>query len=104
MGMFKFTKVYYFKNNLGKPINKLEEKYKYNFDILEQLIRIIMSVSIVSVYSAVFSYSRFESILCWLPVPFTRLLLFELIYVVLFSFLVIMFHKFLKVTIKKIDD
>lgn len=101
MGMFNFTKVYFFKNNLGKPINKLEEQYEYKFEILEQLIRMIMYVSFLSVYSAVISYSYCESIFSWLPVPFTRLIMFELIFVVIFSILVFIFHECLKVTIKK---
>ena len=104
MGMFNFTKVYFFKNNLGKPINKLEEQYEYNFERLEQLLRILISFSIVSVYSAVFSYSYLESFFCWLPVPFTRLIIIELIFVGLILLLVIGFHIYLNKTIKNIDD
>lgn len=104
MGMFNYTKVYFFKNNLGKPINKLEEQYEYNFERLEQLLRILISFSIVSVYSAVFSYSSLESLFCWLPDPFMRLIIIELIFVVLILLLVISFHVYLNKTIKNIDD
>lgn len=104
MGMFKYTKVYYFKDNLGKASSKQDEKDAYNFDTLEQLLRILISFSIVSVYSAVFSYSYLESLFCWLPDPFMRLIIIELIFVVLFLLLVIGFHIYLNKTIKNIDD
>ena len=100
MGMFKYTKVYYFKDNLGEAISEQDKKDAYKFDTLEQLFRILISFSIVSLYSAVFSYSYLESFFCWLPVPFTRLI----IIVGLILLLVIGFHIYLIKTIKNIDD
>lgn len=104
MGMFKYTKVYYFKDNLGEAISEQDKKDAYKFDTLEQLLRILISFSIVSVYSAVFSYSYLESFFCWLPVPFTRLIFIELIFVGLILLLVIGFHIYLNKTIQNIDD
>lgn len=104
MGMFKYSKVYYFKDNLGKAISDQEIKDEYIFDRLEQLTRISLSVSIVSVYCAVFSYSYLESLFCWLPDPFSRLIIIELIFVGLILLLVIGFHIYLIKTIKNIDD
>ena len=104
MDMFKYTKVNYFKDNLGKVESEQDIKDAYIFDRLEKLIRISLSVSIVSVYCAVFSYSYFEQYLCLLPTSVTRLILIELVFAILIVLLVSMFHKYLNYTIKKIDD
>lgn len=104
MGMFKYSKVNYFKDNLGKVVSEQDIKDAYIFDRLEQVIRILLSISIVSVYCAVFSYSYIESLFCWLPDPFMRLIIIELIFVVLILLLVISFHVYLNKTIKNTDD
>lgn len=101
MGMFKYTKVNYFKDNLGKVVSEQDIKDAYKFDRLEQVIRILLSISIVSVYCAVISYSYFEQYLCLLPTSVTRLILIELVFAILIVLLVSKFHKNLNSTIKK---
>lgn len=44
LGMFEYTKFYYYKDNLGKELSEKDIKDTNNINILEQLIRISLSV------------------------------------------------------------